>query len=58
MVTHNNDIEALIAVFLSGEATPDQAMLVQDFIDESDENKNYFKELENTAKSSSLFLLL
>lgn len=48
MVTHNNDIEALIAVFLSGEATPDQAMQVQDFIDESDENKNYFKELENT----------
>lgn len=48
MVTHNNDIEALIAVFLSGEATPDQAMQVQDFIDESEENKSYFKELENT----------
>lgn len=48
MVTHNNDIEALIAIFLSGEATPDQAMQVQDFIDESEENKNYFKELENT----------
>lgn len=48
MVTQNNDIEALIAVFLSGEATPEQAIEVQEFIQKSPENKKYFLELEKT----------
>jgi transmembrane sensor len=39
--------EALIAKFLAGEATPQEAMLVNDWIAESEENKIHFDQLES-----------
>lgn len=35
--------DILIAKFLCGEATPEEAILVNDWLDESEENKDYFK---------------
>lgn len=37
-----NDIDALIGKFLSGEALPEEAMLLEDWMQESPENVNYF----------------
>lgn len=41
-----NDIDILIAKFLSGEASPEEAMLLQDWIDQSEANKKIFKATE------------
>ena len=38
-----HDIDALISKFLSGEATPEEAMLLEDWIAESPENEAYFE---------------
>lgn len=46
MVDQNKDIEVLIAAFLKGEASPDEALRLQAFIDESAENKRYFQQME------------
>jgi transmembrane sensor len=39
--------EALIAKFVVGEATPEEAILVNDWIAESEENKIYFDQIES-----------
>jgi len=39
-----HDMDALIGKFLSGEANPDEAMLLEDWIAESDENKKHFEQ--------------
>ena len=44
-------MDALIGKFLSGEANPDEAMLLEDWIAESDENKRHF---EQSAKAFGL----
>lgn len=38
-----HDIDALISKFLSGEATPEEAMFLEDWIAESPENEAYFE---------------
>ncbi len=37
-----NDMDALIGKFLSGEASPEEAMLLEDWITESPDNQTYF----------------
>ncbi|MGV3613218.1 MAG: FecR family protein [Fluviicola sp.] len=39
-----HDMDALIGKFLSGEATPEEAMLLEDWIAESDDNQVYFEQ--------------
>lgn len=46
MVNQPKDIDVLIAAFLKGEATPEEALLVDEFIAASEENKRYFQQLE------------
>lgn len=41
-----HDIDALISKFLAGEATPDEAMLLEDWKMESHENETYFQQSE------------
>lgn len=44
----NNDIEELIAVYLKGEATPEQAMQLDDWRAISQENDSFYFEMEKT----------
>ncbi len=57
MVENDSHIEILIAAFLRGEAGPEKAMQVQDWVNYSAENKQHFLELEKlytlTHKESS-----
>lgn len=46
MVNQHKDIDALIAAFVKGEATPDEALKLKSFVDASAENKRYFQEME------------
>jgi len=41
-----HDTDALIGKFLAGEASPDEAMLLEDWKNESAENRSYFNECE------------
>jgi len=50
MVNQHKDIDVLIAAFLKGEATPDEAMKVQSFLDISAENRRYFREMEKVME--------
>lgn len=46
MVRNNEEIETLIGLFLNGEATPEQAMGLEDWKAESEENLQLFTKLE------------
>lgn len=46
MVNQKKDIEVIIAAFLQGQATPEEALELQEFMDASPENKRYFLEME------------
>lgn len=50
MVNQIKDIDALIAAFLKGEATPEEALKLQTFIEASDENRRYFQEMEKVME--------
>lgn len=46
MVRKREEIEILIGIFLNGEATPEQAMELEDWKSMSEENKQLFNEIE------------
>lgn len=46
MNEHDNDIESLIAKFLAGEASPEEAMMLEDWMDESIINREAFNQAE------------
>lgn len=52
MVDQHKDIDVLIAAFLKGEATPEEALRLQEFINESPGNKRYFQEMEKLMAAS------
>ena len=41
-----NHIDDLIAIYLAGEATPDEILFVEAWRDESDENRRYFNQFK------------
>ena len=45
----NNDIEELIAVYLKGEATPEQAMQLDNWRTISQENNSFYLKIEESA---------
>ncbi|NVK64125.1 MAG: FecR domain-containing protein [Flavobacteriales bacterium] len=46
MLNSREDIDALIVSYLNGEASPDQAMLLEDWKNEHPDNKEYFLKFE------------
>lgn len=52
MLENREHIEELIVVYLQGEASPEQAMAIQNWLDASDENKLLYEKLERTYATS------
>ncbi len=51
MVKKTEDIEVLVALYLRGEATPEQAMQLEDWKSESEVNAAYYRKLEQVHAS-------
>lgn len=53
MKNYSENIDLIIAKYLSGEATADEALELQDWIDSSVENKRYFQQMHTLYKGST-----
>jgi ferric-dicitrate binding protein FerR (iron transport regulator) len=52
MLNTREEIDALIVRYLNGEASPDEAMLLEDWKQDRSENNDYFLKMEKTHASS------